>query len=378
MSADGSAGAPSEFMQLALSEAERALGTTSPNPAVGAVIVAGGVVVGRGHTQPPGAAHAEVVALREAGERARGATAYVTLEPCAHHGRTPPCTDALIAAGVAAVQYAIDDPDVQVSGRGRAALQAAGVSVDVGDGAAASARLLEGYLKHRRTGLPAVIVKYAASLDGRIAAASGDSRWVSGPSTLEWAHRNRPRLDAIVVGSGTVTVDDPQLTARPPGADGPVHQPLRVVLDARGRTPPSARVLRPGAPTLIATTAASAPAWRDAMAAAGAEVLVLPADDGHVDLRALLAELGRRGMLTVLFEGGGIVLGSLFDRRLVDRVQAVIAPLIIGASTAPSAVAGRGVDRMAQAPRLRDIEVTRLGDDVLIEGVPVWPDPPGG
>ncbi|MCC6237887.1 MAG: bifunctional diaminohydroxyphosphoribosylaminopyrimidine deaminase/5-amino-6-(5-phosphoribosylamino)uracil reductase RibD [Dehalococcoidia bacterium] len=360
-------------MRLALTEADLALGTTSPNPAVGAVLVKAGVVVGVGRTQPPGAAHAEVMALAQAGDRARGATAYVTLEPCAHHGRTPPCTEALIAAGVSAVHYAIDDPDAHVSGRGRTQLEAAGVHVEVGDGARQSARLLEGYLKHRRTGLPAVVVKYAASLDGRIAASSGDSRWVSGPETLAWAHANRPKLDAIVVGSGTVTVDDPQLTARPEGATGPVHQPVRVVLDARGRTSPSARVLQPGAPTLIVTTEASPDAWRSSMRAAGAEVLVLPEDDGHVDLRALLAVLGARGMLTVLFEGGGIVLGSAFDRRLVDRVQAVIAPIIIGAASAPAAVAGRGVERMAQAPRLRDIEVTRLGDDVLIEGIPVWP-----
>jgi diaminohydroxyphosphoribosylaminopyrimidine deaminase/5-amino-6-(5-phosphoribosylamino)uracil reductase len=167
------------------------------------------------------------------------------------------------------------------------------------------------------------------------------------------------------------------LTARPEGIEGPVHQPVRVVLDARGRTLPTARVLQPGAPTLIATVESSSEAWRDSMVRAGAKVLVLPEDDAHVDLRALLEELGRRGMLTVLFEGGGIVLGSLFDRRLVDRVQAVIAPIVIGAAGAPSAVAGRGVERMAQAPRLRDIEVTRLGDDVLIEGVPTWPDQAG-
>lgn len=361
-------------MRLALAEADRALGTTSPNPAVGAVVVLEGRVVGSGHTQPPGGAHAEVMALRQAGDRARGSTVYVTLEPHAHQGRTPPCTDALIEAGVAIVRYAIDDPDAHVSGRGRAALEAAGVRVEVGDGAAESTRLLEGYIKHRTTGLPAVVVKFAASLDGRLGASSGDSRWVSGPGTLEWAHRNRPKLDAIVVGSGTVTIDDPQLTARPSGAAVPVHQPTRIVLDSRGRTPDLARVLQPGAPTLIATTPASGAAWRASMVHAGAELLELPADDGHVDLRALLEELGRRGMLTVLFEGGGIVLGSLFDRRLVDRVQAIIAPVIIGAASAPGAVAGLGVERMAQAPRLRDIEVTRLGEDVLIEGVPVWPN----
>ncbi len=364
-------------MREALSEAARAQGTTAPNPPVGAVVVSAGEVVGRGHTQPPGGDHAEVGALREAGGRARGATLYVTLEPCSHFGRTPPCADALIAAGVAAVRYAVEDPDAQVSGRGGEALRAAGVEAVEGDGAEEASYQLAGYLKHRRTGLPLVVVKFAASLDGRIAAASGDSRWVSGPETLRWAHEQRPLIDAIVVGSNTVVVDDPRLTARPGGSSEGVHQPLRVVLDSRGRTPEDAAVLGGEAATLIATTQASAVEWRERMAARGAELLVLPAAGGHVDIEALLRELGARGMLTVLFEGGGIVLGSLFDRRLVDRVHAVIAPLVIGASDAPSAVAGVGVQRMAQAPRLREVTVERLGDDTLISGVPVWPDGDG-
>ena len=233
---------------------------------------------------------------------------------------------------------------------------------------------LEGYLHQRRTGRPFVIVKYAASLDGRIAASSGDSRWVSGPQTLEWAHEQR--LDAIVVGSGTVVVDDPELTARPGGTTEGAHQPLRVVADSRGRTPERARVLAGDSPTLIATTAASPADWRERMAARGAEVLVLPEAGGHVDLEALVRALGERGALSVLFEGGGVLLGSLFDARLVDRVQAVIAPLVIGADAAPAAVAGRGVERMAQAPRLREVSVTRLGEDTLISGLPAWPDEP--
>lgn len=370
-----SAGTPSPFMQAALDEAALALGTTSPNPAVGAVVVRDGAIVGRGRTQPPGGPHAEVMALRAAGEQARAATVYVTLEPCAHHGRTPPCTDALLAAGVAEVRYALRDPDPLVDGRGAHALSDAGVRVAQGDGEAAAARLLEGYIKHRRTGLPLVVVKFAASLDGRIAAASGDSRWVSGPDTLEWAHRIRPTLDAIVVGSNTVLVDNPQLTARVHGSTVGVHQPVRIVVDSTGRTPLDARVLSSEAPTLIATTEASAHDWRVAMEGAGAEVLVLPAHHGRVDLEALLGILGGRGMLTVLFEGGGVLLGSLFDQRLVDRVQAVIAPLVIGAAEAPAAVVGRGAYRMVDAPRLRDVEVERLGDDTLITGVPVWPEP---
>ena len=364
---------PSQPMTVALEEARRALGWSSPNPAVGAVVVRDGAVVGAGRTQPAGGDHAELRALAAAGERASGATAFVTLEPCNHHGRTPPCTDALIEAGVAAVRYAVGDPDPHVSGAGRRRLEEAGIAVEVGDGADEAARLIEGYLHHRRTGRPFVIAKFAASLDGRIAASSGDSRWVSGLETLAWAHEQRPGLDAIVVGSNTVLVDDPQLTARPADSTAGVHQPLRVVVDSRGRVSEGARVLEGPSSTLIATTAASQPGWRAGIERLGAEVAVLPTHDGRVDLEALLVEIERRGALTVLFEGGGVLLGSLFDGRLVDRVQAIIAPIVIGAAEAPSAVAGRGVERMAQAPRLREVTVDRLGDDTLISGLPVWP-----
>jgi diaminohydroxyphosphoribosylaminopyrimidine deaminase/5-amino-6-(5-phosphoribosylamino)uracil reductase len=361
-------------MRIALDEAALALGWSSPNPAVGAVVVRDGQVVGRGHTQPPGGDHAEVVALRDAGELAFGATVYCTLEPCSHFGRTPPCTQALARAAVATVHYAIEDPDEHVRGEGHRQLTEAGIAVTAGDGADEATRLLEGYIKHRRTGMPFVIAKYAASLDGRIASASGDSRWVSGPETLEWAHRIRPTLDAIVVGSNTVVVDDPQLTARPGGTTEGAHQPLRVVVDSRGRTPDDASVLQGPAPTLIATTEMSAELWRERMRGPGTEVAVLPVRDGHVDLHALLRELGKRGALTVLFEGGGILLGALFDARLVDRVHAVIAPMIIGAAEAPAAVAGHGAERMADAVRLRDVRVERLGGDILVDGLVVWPE----
>lgn len=364
---------PSEYMRLALEEAERALGWSSPNPAVGAVIVRDGELVGRGHTRPPGGEHAEIVALREAGDRARGATVYCTLEPCGFFGRTPPCTDALTRALVSRVHYALEDPDPRVRGDGHRRLQEAGIVVECGDGADESARLLEGYLKHRRTGMPFVIAKFATSLDGRIAAASGDSRWVSGLATREWSHRQRARIDAIVVGSRTVLVDNPQLTARPEGAAEPVHQPLRVVVDSRGRVPADAAVFGGGSPTLVATTEVAPADWRTSLARAGAEVLALPAHGDRVDLEALLSALGGRGALTVLFEGGGVLLGSLFDRQLVDRMQAIVAPMIIGAQDAPAAVAGRGAYRMADAPRLRDVTVERLGDDTLISGLVEWP-----
>jgi diaminohydroxyphosphoribosylaminopyrimidine deaminase/5-amino-6-(5-phosphoribosylamino)uracil reductase len=356
-----------EPMERALTLARRALGHTSPNPAVGAVLVKDGRVVGEGGTEPPGGAHAEVTALRQAGELARGATMYVTLEPCCHEGRTPPCTRAILEAGVAEVRFSHLDPDPHVSGTGQDELEAAGVRVVVGEGEREARRINEAYIKHRTTGLPFVIAKFASSLDGKIAAASGDSRWVSGPESRERAHQQRTLIDAILVGVATVLLDDPQLTARP-GDRLAERQPLRVVADSRGRTPPSARVLQADPPALIATTEGSPPGWRQEIAAAGAEVAVLPADDNRrVDLSALLKLLGERDVLALLIEGGGELLGSFFDRGLVDKVQAVVAPLILGGTSFP-AVAGRGVRCMPEALRLHEVQVERLGLDILVTG----------
>ena len=360
-------------MQRALALSKEAAGKVSPNPAVGAVVVADGQVVGEGFTQPPGGAHAEIVALESAGGAARGATVYVTLEPCSHHGRTPPCADALLAAGVSRVVFAIEDPDPRVGGQGRSVLEAAGAEVEQGDGEDEASQTLEAYIKQRRTGLPFVVVKYAASLDGRIAASSGDSRWVSGPETLKWAHANRPAMDAMLVGSSTVLVDNPQLTARPEGVAEP-RQPLRVVLDSSGRISSEARVLAGPGRRLVATTETSAATWRQKIESSGAEVLVLPADQsGHVSLQALMPELAARDVLTLLVEGGGVVIGSFFDQRLVDKVTIILAPIVIGAASAPAPVAGVGALRMAGAVRLRDLTIDRLGDDILVTGYPIWP-----
>jgi diaminohydroxyphosphoribosylaminopyrimidine deaminase/5-amino-6-(5-phosphoribosylamino)uracil reductase len=357
----------SDFMRRALELAESVLGSTSPNPNVGCAIVRDGRIVGEGATQPSGGAHAEAMALREAGDAARGATAYVTLEPCSHFGRTPPCADALIEAGIAAVRIALIDPDPNVAGRGAEKLRTAGIDVTTGDGEAESAKLLEAYLKHRATGLPFVIAKFAATLDGQIAASSGDSRWVAGDEARAWAHGFRTRVDAIMCGINNVLLDDPQLTARPGGAAA-ARQPLRVVADSRGRTPLGAKVLGPGGHTLIATTGASPVAWRDEIAAAGAEVCVLATDaHGHVDMLSLLRELGGRGVLSLLVEGGGVLHGSLFEARLVDKVHAIIAPKIVGGGAYP-AVAGAGVARMTDAVILREVEVLRLGADVAFLG----------
>jgi diaminohydroxyphosphoribosylaminopyrimidine deaminase/5-amino-6-(5-phosphoribosylamino)uracil reductase len=359
-----------DYMQRALALAGQALGRVSPNPAVGAVLVRDGKVVGEGFTRPPGGPHAEVVALEQAGEAARGAILYASLEPCCHQGRTPPCSEAIIAAGVAEVHMAMLDPDPNVNGRGREELAAAGIAVQVGECEEEARRLNEAYIKHRTIGFPFVIAKFAASLDGRIAAASGDSRWISGPQSLRWAHEQRTTVDAIMVGANTIVVDNPQLTARPGGQESE-RQPLRIVVDSGDRTPANARVLQGPGRTVIATSEGSDPSWRRALEAAGAEVLVLPGDGDSLDLGALLKALAERGVLSLLVEGGGILLGSVFDQGLVDKVQVIIAPMIIGAGEAPAAVAGRGAHRLAQAWRLRDVTVERLGDDILVTGYPM-------
>ncbi len=359
-------------MQRALALARNA-GPTSPNPTVGAVVVADGDIIGEGATQPPPGDHAEVVALRATGGRTRGAVLYVTLEPCSHHGRTPPCTDAIIAAGIAEVRYAVADPDPKVDGSGHRALEAAGIRVVAGERADEARRINEAFFKHRTTGLPFVIAKFAASLDGRIAAASGDSRWVSGPQTREWSHQLRTRIDAILVGSETIIVDDPLLTARPGDQDAD-RQPLRVVVDTRGRTPPMARIFTAPGSTLVATVEDAPAPWRASIEAQGAEVIAFPKHDSRVDLLALAQELAQRDILALLVEGGGVILGAFFDRGLVDKVHAVIAPIIIGAADAPSPVAGNGAHRMADALRLREVTVERLGEDVLVTGYPAYPE----
>jgi diaminohydroxyphosphoribosylaminopyrimidine deaminase/5-amino-6-(5-phosphoribosylamino)uracil reductase len=357
----------STHMQRALDLAENVLGSTSPNPSVGCVIVQGDQTAGEGATQPHGGPHAEAVALGQARDAARDAAAYVTLEPCSHSGRTPPCADALIDAGVAAVHVAMLDPDGQVSGTGIKKLRAAGIKVTVGDGKAEARRLLEAYIKHRTAGLPFVIVKFAATLDGKIAASSGDSRWVAGEAARAWAHSFRTKVDAIMCGVNNVLLDDPQLTARPGGMMAE-RQPLRIVADSRGRTPLDAKVLGTGGKTIIATTDASPAAWRAAVEERGAEALVLPADaDGRVDLRALSVELGGRGVLSLLVEGGGVLHASFFAAGLVDKVHAIIAPKIVGGARYP-AVAGEGAARMSDAVTLRDIDIERMGDDAVIVG----------
>lgn len=355
-------------MARALAAAAAVRGATSPNPWVGAVLVRDGEVAGTGVTQPPGGRHAEAGLLARV-RPAPGDTLYVTLEPCAAFPgkRTPPCSEAIIAAGVRRVVVALEDPDPNVRGRGIAAMRTAGIDVEVGDGAGEAAALLRPYIKHRATGLPYVIAKYASSLDGRTATRTGESKWISGEAARARVHEERARVDAILTGSGTVLADDPELTARPGGVLAP-RQPLRVVLDARGRTPPAARLFSAPGPVLVATTDASPPAWRAAITATGAQaVLCEPAGQG-VNLDQLLRVLGERGVLSAWVEAGGTLLASLFEGGHADELWAFLAPVVIGGDGRP-AVAGAGAGRLADAWRLRDVAVGRLGDDLLVRGL---------
>lgn len=350
-------------MRAALSLAARGLGNVWPNPSVGCVIVAGGQVVGRGWTAPGGRPHAETEALARAGAAARGATAYVTLEPCCHWGSTPPCTDALVAAGIARVVVALRDPDPRVDGAGFSSLRAAGVAVEEGLLGAEAAFLNAGFLKRQATGLPLVTLKLASSLDGRIATAGGESQWITGPAARRLAHALRGRHDAVLVGSGTVLADDPALTCRLPGY---ATQPtVRVVADARGRTPATARLFAGAAPVWIATAAGAETA---ALAAAGAEIITLPAAAQGVDVTALLLALGKRGITRVLAEGGGQLAASLLRAGLVDRIAWFHAPCVIGADGLP-AIAAMALPGLAAAPRYQRIATVPVGDDWLTEAV---------
>ncbi len=355
------------YMRRALELAHRALGTTSPNPAVGAVLVRDGLVVGDGYTQPAGQDHAEVVALRQAGLLAQGSTLYVTLEPCCHHGRTPPCTQAIIAAQVREVHFPLIDPNPLVDGKGRADLEKAGIKVMVGEETQASWILNEAYFKFITTGVPFVVAKFAASLDGKIATRGGDTRWITGEAARREAHHLRARSDAVMVGIGTVQADDPQLTARDE-QDRPLpRQPLRVIVDSTGRTPANSRLLQEPGPVLVA--GARIPQGRaKALTRAGAEVVQFPSEDGSVDLKAVLAFLGQRDVTSVLVEGGSALLGSFFDQGQVDKVVAFIAPLIIGGQSATPAVGGQGKATLAEALRLQDVKVQVLGEDTMVVG----------
>lgn len=358
------------YMRLALELAERARGRTSPNPLVGAVIVKDGQIVGRGYHQKAGTPHAEVHALKEAGEKARGAAMYVTLEPCSHYGRTPPCSKAVIEAALSEVYIAMEDPNPKVAGQGIRQLKNAGIKVEVGILQEAARRLNEIFIKYITAKQPFVLLKTAMTLDGKIAARTGHARWVTGPQARLRVHRIRDEYDAILAGVNTVLVDDPELTCRLP--EGAGHDPVRLVLDTRARTPLKSRILQvdSSAPTIIVTTDLAPEENLARLKAAGADVITLPNRKGRVHLPEMLLELGRREISSLLVEGGAEVSAAFVEEGLVDKVLWFIAPKIIGGKDAPGPVGGTGLARMDEALALRDTAWGQAGNDFYVEGYP--------
>jgi len=364
-SAEGEPRIDLRWMQAALALARRGLGAVWPNPAVGCVIVSEGRAVGRGWTQPGGRPHAETEALRRAGDASRGSTVYVSLEPCCHWGRTPPCAGALIDAGVGRVVVAIEDPDPRVAGNGIGRLRAAGLSVEVGLCAEEAAEINAGFLSRVALGRPLVTLKLATSLDGRIATRSGESRWITGSPARERGHALRASHDAIIVGTGTVIADDPQLTCRLPGL-GP-RSPVRVFLDRHQRVPLSARLVAEARQTTtwMVTLHSAEPARSKALLDAGVAVIEVGSDrQGRIDLAAALAALGERGITRLLVEGGAELAGALLRARLVDRLAWVHAPLLIGGDGIP-ALAALGLDRLTDAPGFERLSSEPVGTDTL-------------
>ncbi len=353
-------------MSRALEIAAQGRGRVEPNPMVGCVIARGAEIVGEGYHQQYGGPHAEIEALRVAGPRAKGAVMYVTLEPCCHHGKTPPCTEAVIAAGIARVVAAMRDPFVEVSGKGLEALRRAGIEVHCGLMEEEARELNAPYLKLLSTGRPWVIAKWAMTLDGKIATVTKESRWISGAESRARAHALRGRVDAVVVGIGTVLADDPLLTARPPG----LRTPLRIVLDSHAQTPKHSQLVRTAreSPVLIAVAEEAAESDRKALQAAGCEVFVCAGSDCAQRLDTLLAELGRRRMTNVLIEGGSRALGAVFDAAMVDEVHVFVAAKLLGGQAAPSPIAGQGISRIGDARQVRITALERWDSDIYLQG----------
>jgi diaminohydroxyphosphoribosylaminopyrimidine deaminase/5-amino-6-(5-phosphoribosylamino)uracil reductase len=353
-------------MARAIELAARGEGLVEPNPMVGCTLVANGETVGEGWHQRYGGPHAEIEALQSAGARARGATAFVTLEPCGHQGKTGPCTRDLIAAGVSRVVVAQQDPFSQVAGKGIAELRSAGITVDVGLLESEARQLNAPYLKLVKTGRPWIIAKWAMTLDGKIASRSLDSRWVSSRASRDIVHKLRGRVDAIMVGRATAEADDPLLTARPPGS----RVAVRIVLDGKASLGDASQLVQTAreVPVLVAIGKQAAAKDRQRLAAAGCEVVECPGESHADRLAWLLDELGRRQLTNILVEGGGQVLGSLLDLDQIDEVHAFIAPKLIGGAEASGPVGGNGIERMAQAVKLSAPRIEQCGGDVYLHG----------
>jgi diaminohydroxyphosphoribosylaminopyrimidine deaminase/5-amino-6-(5-phosphoribosylamino)uracil reductase len=354
-------------LRRAVELAERGRGRTSPNPLVGAVVVKDGRVLGEGWHQAAGLPHAEREALAACSEDPAGATMYVSLEPCCHHGRTPPCTDAIAEAGIVRVVVGSDDPSEHASGRGLGILRDEGIKVDLGAGAPAhAARLInQPFRKHAKTGRPHVLFKSAMTLDGKVATSSGDSQWISGEQSRAMSHRWRAEVDAVAVGIGTALADDPLLTAR---IDGVERQPARVVFDSEARLPAGSQLVRTAreVPVYLVASRGASRASTDALEAAGVEVIVAPGENESARVRSALSELGARGMQSLLLEGGPHLAGAFLDAGEIDEVRLFVAPMLVGGRHARVPLEGQGVEAIDAARRALSSEVERVHDDVLI------------
>ncbi len=360
-------------MSLALRLAAKGRSTVSPNPMVGAVVVKRGRIIGQGFHLKAGTPHAEIFALRQAGEHAQGATLYVTLEPCCHlKKRTPPCVPEILRSGVRRVVAAMPDPNPSVKGKGAAALRRAGLSVTVGVASSEAEELNKSYCHWMKTGRPYVTLKAGMTLDGKLATATGESRWITGEPSRQEVHQLRGTMDAILIGVGTVLTDDPSLTTRTgPRLDKLARrQPLRIIVDSRLRIPLKSQALslQDKAKTIIATTAAAPAARRSALQKKGIEILTVPAIQGRVSFPALLNQLGRRGIMSLLVEGGSEVNAAMLKAKLVDHIRLYVAPLLLGGRDAKGVIGGESPARLAGAIKVQHVMTRSIGDDVVVEG----------
>ena len=361
-----------KFMSLALELARRRLGRTSPNPVVGAVLVKEGEVVGQGYHRAAGEPHAEVEAIRSAGSRAKGAELFVTLEPCNHHGRTPPCTDAIREAGIKKVWYGVSDPNPGVRGGGAKTLREAGIEVVGHVNENRCRRINEIYLTNVTLRRPFLILKLAMSLDGRIATRTGESKWITSEASRRKVHRLRDRVSGIAVGIGTILADNPSLTTRLPRGRG--HDPVRIVMDSKLRTPTDANIFNPKSPAeIIIATSKDPPAGRKVELEKRGAKVIPTASENCVDLKDLFSRLYRSGITSVLLEGGSGLAWAALQARVVDRCLFFYAPIIMGGVDAPPGVGGLGVSQLEEAPRLTDLRFSRVGADILLNGKVQYP-----
>lgn len=356
------------YIKMALRLARKGSGRTSPNPMVGAVVVRKGVVVGQGFHQKAGGLHAERIAIEEAGDRARGGTLYLNLEPCNHFGRTPPCSPLILERGIKKVVFGMIDPNPQVQGGGGDWLRSQGVEIVQGVLEQECRRLNEFFIKWIITGLPFVIMKAAVSLDGRIATRTGDSKWISNERSRLLVHRLRNEVDGILVGVGTVMKDDPLLTVRLP--KGKIKDPLRIIIDPRLRLSEKSQILKDPDKTLIVTGDRVPFGKKKGLLSKGVDILSLPEQAGRIAIKDLLTDLGRRGLISLLVEGGAEVYGSFFSERQVDKLILFIAPLLIGGQKAKGMVGGQGVASITEALRFKEMKVKSLAGDILVEAYP--------